>query len=63
MIPRFWHLNSLAAFAPCTPESQRRSFPHEAFGSAVPSFQLRPVFAGISKQVPPYDATWPCTPG
>ena len=31
-------------------------FPLDGFGSSVPSFQLHPVFGGISKRVPPNDA-------
>ena len=30
--------------------------PLDGFGSSVPSFQLHPVFGGISKRVPPNDA-------
>ena len=30
--------------------------PLDGFGSAVPSFQLRPVFGAVSSQVPPGNA-------
>ena len=36
--------------------SQFPLFPLDGFGSAVPSFQLHPVFGGVSKQVPPGNA-------
>ena len=32
------------------------SLPLDGFGSAVPSFQLRPVFGAVSSQVPPGNA-------
>ena len=31
-------------------------FPLDGFGSAVPSFQLRPVFGAVSSRVPPGNA-------
>ena len=37
--------------------SQFPLFPLDGSGSAVPSFQLRPVFGGVSKRVPPDDTT------
>ena len=37
-------------------QSQFPLFPLDGFGSAVPSFQLHPVFGGVSKRVPPGNA-------
>ena len=35
-----------------------RLFPLDGFGSAVPSFQLHPVFSIGAERVPPSDAKW-----
>ena len=37
-------------------ESQFSLFPLDGFGSAVPSFQLHPVFGAVSNRVPPGNA-------
>ena len=37
--------------------SQFSLFPLDGFGSAVPSFQLHPVFGSVSSRVPPDDTT------
>ena len=39
-----------------TPITRESLFPLGGFGSAVPSFQLRPVFGAVSSRAPPGDS-------
>ena len=45
-----------SAASKCESGSQFSLFPLDGFGSAVPSFQLHPVFGAVSNRVPPGNA-------